>query len=199
VSKHWNPRRKTATRPPSRIRRDPVRIENIRRVESNPRLEKEAEARARKREVWGGVAGVVAFASALAAVALGIAVATYSKYDPAAAAQDARFVQCYTGGPNCVVDGETVHVGGEKVKIAGLDAPRITDSACDQERSRGIEAAVRLAELLNGGKVTVGDTFRDTYGRDVRKVQVDGQDVGATMISEDVAREYDGEAHDWCD
>ena len=36
---------------------------------------------------------------------------------------------------------------------------------------RKLEAAVRLAGLLNGGKVSVGPSVRDADGRAVRKVQ----------------------------
>ncbi len=51
---------------------------------------------------------------------------------------------------------------------------------------------MRLADLLNSGKVTVSTPFRDPYGRVVRKVQVGGDDVGKTLIDAGVAREYDG-------
>ena len=86
----------------------------------------------------------------------------------------------------------------QKVEIAGVEAPQIQDARCDAERSRGIDAAVRLADLLNSGKVSVGAPFRDPYGRAVRKVQVDGEDVAGTMVEAGVAREYDGKPQGWC-
>ena len=52
---------------------------------------------------------------------------------------------------------------------------------------------MRLADLLNSGKVSVGAPFRDEYGRAVRKVQVDNKDVVGTMVEAGVAREPGGE------
>jgi micrococcal nuclease len=196
VSKHWKPGRKTVALKPavrrSRIRREPVRLE--------PQLDPvKAEARAREREMWGGVAGVVLFGVALAVLVVGVSVATIFHEDRAAAARALRFGQCYNAqGPNCVLDGATIYVQREKVEIAGLEAPQIQDARCDAERSRGIDAAVRLADLLNSGKVSVGAPFRDEYGRAVRKVQVDGEDVAGTLVEAGVAREYDGKPQGWC-
>jgi micrococcal nuclease len=192
VSKHWKPGKKTvelapAARP-SRIRRDP------------PPVERKVEPRTDEEEVWFGVAGVLLIAAVLAALTVGIGVATFSRYDPsAAAANAAQFDQCYNSdGPNCVLDGDTIYVAGEKVQIAGMEAPKIQGAQCDGERSRGISAAVQLADLLNSGRVTVSGTFRDPYGRDVRKVQVNGQDAGKAMIDAGVARRYNGKQKAWC-
>jgi micrococcal nuclease len=196
VSKHWNPGKKTvalnAVVRPSRIRREPVRLE--------PQLDPvKAEARAREREMWGGVAGVVLFGVALAVLVVGISVATIFHEDRAAAARALRFGQCYNAqGPNCVLDGGTIYVRGTKVVIAGIDAPQIQGAGCAAETDRGIDAAVRLADLLNSGKVSVGAPFRDEYGRDVRKVSVDDEDVGGTLIEAGAAREYDGKPQGWC-
>jgi len=190
-------RRKTVAVRPSRIRRDPVRLENIRPM-TKAELEK-AEARSRELEIWGGVGGIALFGLGIAALVIVIGTVTMLYVHPAAPAESTSFDQCYTGnGPNCVVDGNTIHVWGEKVTIAGIAAPQIQDAACPDERSRGIDAAVRLAGLLNGGKVTVAPPFRDEYGREVRKVKVDGDDVGNAMIDAGAAREYDGRKQDWC-
>lgn len=177
---------------PSRIRRDPVRLE------TDPRVAKKVEARTREREMWGGIAGVTLFAVVLAVAAIGISAATLFKDDPAAAAEEAQFNQCYNGGPNCVIDGGTIHVEGEKIRIAGIDAPQIRGAACEQERSRGIDAAVRLAELLNGGKVTLGASVHQTDGSDARKVLVDGQDVAEPMVDAGLARAPGSSDPSWC-
>ena len=177
----------------------------MRLSESNPvkplteREVKAAEIRARQREVWGGVAGVVAIAVVLCTVTVGIAAATFSKADPAAAARALQFGQCYNSDrTNCVIDGDTIYAGGEKLQIAGIEAPQIQSAQCDAERNRGIEAATRLAALLNSGKVTVSGTFRDDAGRSVRKVNVDGQDVAGTMIDASLARAPGDGSTNWC-
>jgi micrococcal nuclease len=192
VIKRSKPRRPVLALAPSRIRREPVRLE--------PELDPvKAEARARERQMWGGVAGVLLFAAALAVLAIGISAATIFHDDPAAAARATRFGQCYNAeGPNCVLDGGTIYVRGKKVAIAGVDAPQILGARCESERAKGIEAAVRLADLLNSGNVTVSALFRDPYGRLVRKVRVGGDDVGGTLVDARVAREYDGHQQSWC-
>jgi endonuclease YncB( thermonuclease family) len=42
------------------------------------------------------------------------------------------------------------------------------------------------------------DRDRDVYGRLLRKVSVNGQDVGDAMISAGVARAYAGGRKPWC-
>lgn len=199
MSKPWKPDRRSAQQRPSRIRREPVRLSSSPAVPADPRAAREAEARFRKRQVRGGIAGVVAIAAVLTAAVVGISVVTYSRYDPEAAAREAMFVQCYSGGANCVIDGDTIHVAGETVQIAGIAAPQIQGARCDAERTRGIDAAMRLADLLNRGKVSVGAAFRDPYGREVRKVEVDGNDVGTALIDAGAARRFDGDSQDWCE
>ena len=97
-----------------------------------------------------------------------------------------------------MLDGDTIYISGERVAIAGMEAPRIQGARCDAERSHGIDAAIRLADLLNSGNVTVSTVFRDDYGRDVRKVKVKGHEVRNAMIDLGVARRYDGKNKGWC-
>ena len=113
----------------------------------------------------------------------------------------ASFAYCHTGGgTNCVVDGDTFWINGEKVRIAGIDAPETHPPRCEYEARLGNAATVKLHELLNSGAVTMTriDRDRDRYGRLLRNVVVNGQDVGEAMISAGVAREYAGGRRPWC-
>jgi endonuclease YncB( thermonuclease family) len=148
--------------------------------------------------MWGSVAGVLFFATLIVVAVAGIAAATIFHDDPAAEARELQYDQCYNGGQNCVVDGGTIYVAGEKVIIARVDAPRIQGARCPEERDRGIDTAVRLANLLNSGEVTLGVPYRDPYGRQVRAVQVKGDDVASRMISTGLAHEYLGGKSSWC-
>lgn len=196
MSKHWKPGRQTVAQRPSKIRREPVRPSRIRR--DPVRQEKEVQARSEEREIWLGVAGVLLIAASIAVATVGISAATI--FHRAANTRPAgHFGQCYNeDGPNCVLDGDTIYVGGEKVQVAGIEVPAIQDARCDTERSRGIQAAVKMADLLSSGAVTVSPSFRDEYGRDVRTVQVKGEDVAGKMIAGDAARRYDGLNQSWC-
>jgi endonuclease YncB( thermonuclease family) len=101
---------------------------------------------------------------------------------------------------NCVVDGDTFYVNGAKVRIAGIDAPETHDYHCRSELELGERAARELQALLNSGAVTMTsiDRDRDVYGRLLRNVAVNGRDVGATLISDGVARAYAGGRRSWC-
>lgn len=187
MSKHWKPQ--TVPLKPSRIRRDPVRL-----APAPPPRRELSQAAVREREIRGGIAGVLLVAVTLVVATIGISWATFSRGDPQAAANAGRFGQCYNAsGPNCVVDGGTIYVRGQKVQIAGIQAPGIQGARCDAERERGIDAAVQLAELLNKGVVTIaGPTGH------AKIIEVDGSDVGEAMIARNLARRDLGEPANWC-
>ena len=188
MSKHFTP--------PARGQKVTVR-RSIRR-EPVP-LAKKPEPRSDEVETLMGMAGVLSVTAARVALIVGIAWVTYSRFDPAAAAEAKRFAQCYNwNGPNCVIDGDTIQVNHEAVEIAGLEAPRINGSRCEAERTRGIEAAVRLADLLNSGAVNVSAPIRDPSGREVRNVKVKGEDVRFAMLEAELARQPGTISRKWC-
>jgi endonuclease YncB( thermonuclease family) len=193
VSKHWTPPSHTAALKRSRIRRDPVRL--VSDIPSKRKVIRRTDGE----ETWFGIAGVMLFTAVIAVAIVGVAWATLLKDDPAAAAAEARFGQCYNGGPNCVIDGDTIYVGGRKVEIAGLVAPQIQGASCDAERDGGINASVKLMNLLNSGNVSVSPAFTDELGRPVRTVSVKGKDVARTMIKAGVAKKVNPEKPpSWC-
>src|SRR5688572_22909093 len=57
---------------------------------------------------------------------------------------EAEFGLCHEGGGrNCVVDGDTVWIAGDKVRIAGIDAPETHEPKCPREAELGRRAALR--------------------------------------------------------
>lgn len=90
-----------------------------------------------------------------------------------------------------VVDGDTikVRIGGktETVRLVGINAPESVDPRKTVE-CFGREAAARLTELVADRQVTlqVDDTQadRDRYGRLLRFVFVEDQDVGLQLLQE---------------
>ena len=113
----------------------------------------------------------------------------------------ASFGLCHAGGgTNCVVDGDTFYMRGEKVRIAGIDAPETHPPSCAEEARLGEAATERLQSLLNSGAVTMTsfDRDRDSYGRLLRNVAVNGADVGEALIGAGVAREYRSGRQPWC-
>lgn len=111
------------------------------------------------------------------------------------------FGLCHVGGGrNCVVDGDTIWIKGENVRIADVDAPETHEYRCAQEKALGDRATARLRELVNSGTVSLEEVERDRdgYGRKLRRVLVDGRNVGDTLIGEGLARKYERGRRSWC-
>lgn len=98
---------------------------------------------------------------------------------------------------NCVVDGDTLWLFSEKIRIAGIDAPEVK-GACGSERERARLATLRLAELLAAGPMRVERQGLDRYGRTLAEIAVDGADVGRALVSEGLARPWGGRRQPWC-
>lgn len=197
MSKPWIPPRNTAQVPPSRIRRDPVRVQPLPKPPTQAEIAK-AAARVRQRELWMAVGGITLFALVIAVATVATSITTIFHDDPAAAARSLQFGQCYEAtGPNCVLTGDTITVDGARVRIAGIEAPAIQGSACPEERNRGIDSALRLADRLNSGAITLGPVQRDASGRAARTVEVKGEDVGQWMLNAGLAHEA-GSGLGWC-
>ncbi len=114
----------------------------------------------------------------------------------------AHFELCGAGTRvTCVVDGDTVWIKGDKIRIADIDTPEVFSPKCAAERQRGEEATRRLQQLLNAGPIELArydsrDT--DVYDRTLRVIQRDGQSLGAVLVAEGLARRWDGARRGWC-
>jgi len=117
------------------------------------------------------------------------------------AGKGAHFTLCFVGGGyNCVVDGDTIWLEGEKIRIADIDAPETHDPRCPSEKALGDRATLRLKDLLNSGPVSLRsiERDRDRYGRSLRLVDVNGESVGQVLVREGLARWYAGHRRAWC-
>ncbi|MDD3936330.1 thermonuclease family protein [Rhodoferax sp.] len=80
-----------------------------------------------------------------------------------------------------VSDGDTLWikpgpgVAPRKVRLLGLDAPELCQAG-------GMAARAALQALVAKQPVQVSVDFQDSYGRDLARLQVDGRDVGATLV-----------------
>lgn len=119
-----------------------------------------------------------------------------------AQARQARFTLCAQGGDeNCVVDGDTIWLKGEKIRIADIDTPETHPARCAQEALLGEKATLRLRDLLNQGRFSVQPIKRDRdrYGRKLRILERDGQSLGLILVREGLARPYQGGRRaPWC-
>ncbi len=111
------------------------------------------------------------------------------------------FALCAPGPrTTCVVDGDTFWLGGEKVRIADINAPETQRARCAAEQALGKAATRRLIVLLNAGPfiLQAGGRERDRYGRLLRTVEHGGRSLGAELVAEGLAEPWRGRRSDWC-
>lgn len=102
---------------------------------------------------------------------------------------------------DCVVDGDTFWFRREKIRIADIDAPELSPPRCQREAELGEAAQRRLQALLNAGPFTLvaGARDQDQYGRKLRTVSRDGRSIGEVLVTEGLARRWNGPRRSWCD
>lgn len=98
---------------------------------------------------------------------------------------------------NCVVDGDTFWIAGEKVRIADIDAPEI-NGRCPYESRLAVASRDRLRQFLNSGEFKLHREGQDRYGRTLAVVTIDGYSVGDILVVEGLARTWTGRRDPWC-
>lgn len=135
-----------------------------------------------ERRIVGGVLAVERKVrrSLLSAVAL-LAVATASQADDLV-------------GRASVVDGDTIEIHGQRIRIEGIDVPEsrqtCTESGTGAEVRCGQQAALWLADLIGAKPVSCTESGRDRYKRVLAHCSVAGQDIGAAMVEAGWALAY---------
>jgi len=91
-----------------------------------------------------------------------------------------------------VVDGDTLTIDGERIRLWGVNAPE-QDQTCrrhGQDYRCGEGARQALREWIGQSAVSCVEVEKDQYGRRVARCAVDGQDIGAWMVSQGLALDY---------
>lgn len=92
-----------------------------------------------------------------------------------------------------VIDGDTWDVGGQRVRLFGIDAPE-QDQTC--QRRNGVNWAcgtwvtAEVARRFEGKTASCTPLDTDRYGRIVARCHVGGADVGQVLVSEGLAFAY---------
>ncbi|WP_246218649.1 thermonuclease family protein [Parasphingorhabdus halotolerans] len=102
---------------------------------------------------------------------------------------------------NCVVDGDTFWLNGEKIRLADIDTPETFQPRCEREHILGKRATSAFITLLNLGPVQLQQKGRnqDRYGRSLRIVERNGQSLGRQLIDKKLAMAWTGRRGNWCD
>ncbi len=99
-----------------------------------------------------------------------------------------------------VVDGDTIWIGDEKIRILGLDTPETNNPECLAEQMLGERATLYLKRWIDEVKVVRKGLERgkDRYGRTLAEIYVGDENVAERLIAEGLATTYDGKQTDWC-
>lgn len=84
-----------------------------------------------------------------------------------------------------MIDGDTLEIDGERVRLEGIDAPE-TEQTCGggwfKTWNCGRAAADQLRWLVGGRRVDCAAAGRDKYGRTLGWCSADGRDINAEMV-----------------
>ena len=93
-------------------------------------------------------------------------------------------------GPATIVDGDTLEIGGERVRLEGIDAPE-TAQTCRRADGREWPCCRRatglLAAMAAGQEVACDSRGTDKYGRRLAICFMDGHDINAAMVKSGMA------------
>ncbi|CAN5874360.1 hypothetical protein BH11PSE1_BH11PSE1_10990 [soil metagenome] len=113
-----------------------------------------------------------------------------SKAPPARAHADVR-----------VLDGATLVVNGEGVRVANVDAPQLPPEArCWGEGALGVQAAAKAEDLVHhADQVDLVREGKDADGRTLARVTLNhSRDLGDALVFAGVAARKGARAWDWC-
>lgn len=92
-------------------------------------------------------------------------------------------------GPAEAIDGDTLVMAGERIRLFGIDAPERAQT-CDRKGAAwacGSDATAMLADMVSGRTIDCAAKDRDDYGRVVAICRVGDRDLGGVMVREGMA------------
>ena len=104
---------------------------------------------------------------------------------------------CYDGD-TCYV---TVDGKNNKIRLLELDTPEISKPKCDKELELGLKARDYINNLIeNASSIEFKTEYKEDYfGRILSYLIIDGEDVSAKIVSNNLGVVYDrNNKNDWC-
>ena len=103
------------------------------------------------------------------------------------------FIFCFPlFGQVRIVDGDTIHINGEKIRLDGIDAPE-TDQICTFENIDyfcGRESTLHLKMIVEKGTLKCEGASKDRYGRTIGTCFIDGENVNSLLVKSGWALAY---------
>ncbi len=92
-----------------------------------------------------------------------------------------------------VIDGDTLDVGGVRVRLHGIDAPEVGQT-CQTAQGRDWECGTWVSREVRarfqGAQASCDPVDTDRYGRTVATCRVDGKDIGRGLVQSGMAVAY---------
>ena len=91
-----------------------------------------------------------------------------------------------------VIDGDTIHIGKDKIRLYGIDAPEI-EQICSKNNEKwkcGKSARLKLIEKINQNKVSCEVLDVDKYKRKIAECFINKVSINAYMVLEGWALAY---------
>lgn len=125
------------------------------------------------------------FSSLPVALALAVAPIAAGPLGPSAA-----YAGSPVSGTATVIDGDTIEVAGQRVRLEGIDAPEMAQMCGNRFFGSwpcGREAQRMLAKLVQGRSVTCEAQGRDKYGRILGVCSAGDREINAEMVRSGLA------------
>mgnify|MGYP000200080748 CR=1 FL=1 len=107
-----------------------------------------------------------------------------------------------TADKTCVVDGDTLWLNGENIRLKDFDTPEPQTQICGgaAEVALAHQASARLLDILNGNEWTIEPFGYDSTSgrRTLATIRTNGRDVGEFLIAEGLARRWPDGQEFWC-
>jgi endonuclease YncB( thermonuclease family) len=97
----------------------------------------------------------------------------------------------------CVINGDTLRYGEDRLRLSRIDAPEIGEPACDAELRIGLVARDRLSELLSMQGFRVQYDGTDRFGRALVELRSARGSVGSQLVDEGLAHWFE-DRQSWC-
>lgn len=101
-----------------------------------------------------------------------------------------RTISAANGAAVHVIDGDSLRIGGEEIRIAGIDAPEYRQQCGDGASGQwpcGKAARDELARLAAAGGLGCTERAKDRYGRSLASCRAGGRDLGSAMAEAGLA------------
>ncbi len=99
--------------------------------------------------------------------------------------------------PTCVIDGDTIRLEGERIRLLAIDAPELFSPRCEAEYQLAAHARDRLADILSAEPWRVVRDGTDRYGRTLAKLRLERGWAGTILVREGLAHWWE-DRRSWC-